>query len=150
METTTPEQPPSLPAPIPDLIQRYLNGESIQTLAQEHRTARQTIYNWMLAETQEQYEQLVTTGLVNRIADADGELDEAATAIDIARAREKCRYSRMDFERRRPKLYGPQAHVQVDQAITVIVNREKAAQPIDITASPASTIGAETQNEEKS
>lgn len=64
-----------------------------------------------------QYRDLVTDALITRIAEADDDLDNALTPIDIARARERAKFSRMDFERRRPELYGPKqetkAHVDI-------------------------------------
>lgn len=120
-----------VPAPAPDvpaIIARYLKGESLQILAREHAVSRQTIYNWMLAETGADYDQLITQALVNRIADADQAIEESATMFDIARAREMARFARMDFERRRPKLYGPRQELDVDKKLTIIVQR--TPQPI--------------------
>lgn len=119
------------PPPLPDIIQRYLNGESMQDLATECRVHRQTIYNWIFSGVGDKdYEQIVTTAMVNRIADADQELDESLTVFDIARAREKMRFTRMDLERRRPKLYGPKQEIEHDNRITVIVQRE--GQPLQV------------------
>lgn len=116
----------ALPAPLPDpnvpeLIQRYLNGESIRDLTKEYKRSYQILYNWMLTETGSDYEHLISRALTNRIAEADQALDEAIAPIDIARARERARFSRMDFERRRPKLYGPKQEVVSDNTIRVII-----------------------------
>ena len=35
--------------PLPELIRRYLEGESIQVLAKKYGKSRRTIYNWMLS-----------------------------------------------------------------------------------------------------
>ena len=115
----------TLPVPhIPDLVQRYANGESLRTIALHMDVSRQTIYNWLLTGIgEEQHEQLVTKALVHRIADADGELDSAESMFDIARAREKMRYTRMDFERRRPHLYGPKQEVKhTGQLPSLVIN----------------------------
>ena len=111
---------------LPEIISRYLSGVSLQVLAKECAVHRSTLYRWMLTALGDaQYEELVTQCLVNRIAEADGELDEALTRDDIARAREKARFSRMDFERRRPHLYGVKQEVS-SKHLVVIVNRDKA------------------------
>ena len=111
-----------LPAPpIPELIQRYLNGESMQQLAREHQVNRQTLYNWMLAATGPEYEHIITQALVNRIAEADHLLETAPDQLGITRAREMARYYRQDFERRRPKLYGQKQEVAVDNKIEIII-----------------------------
>jgi hypothetical protein len=40
----------------------------------------------------------------------------------------------MDFERRRPKLYGPKQEIQTDSKITVIVQRQTPLQVVESTA----------------
>jgi len=99
------------PAPLPEIVQRYIAGEDVKTLAQEYGVCRQTIYNYMFSELGDDkaYEQAITRALIRRIADADDKLENAATSFDVARAREMARFARMDLERRRPKLYGQQA-----------------------------------------
>lgn len=106
---------------LPEMIKRYLGtddkpGESIQVLAAEQGKSRRTIYRWMMAGLgDENYHELVTEALVSRVADADDELHEASSAGDPVRvtaAREACRFSRMDLERRRPALYGPKQEVK--------------------------------------
>src|SRR5262249_24846047 len=98
------------------VLQRYVAGESLQTLAAETGVHRATLYRWMLAYEGGEYEGIITATLVRRIAEADKELDEACDPCDIARAREKARYARMDYERRRPHLYGQRTHVTVETA----------------------------------
>jgi hypothetical protein len=44
--------------------------------------------------------------LVNRVADGDEKLEDAKDVLEIQRAREIVKFARMDFERRRPALYG--------------------------------------------
>jgi hypothetical protein len=106
---------------IPEIVRRYLAGESVQEIAVDEavtggrKVTRRTIYRWMLGGVgDEKYGELVTEALVNRVADADDDLDEARTARDpiaMAAARETARFARMDFERRRPALYGPKQEV---------------------------------------
>lgn len=126
----------SLPVPpakpdLPDIVRRYLNGESVQTIAQNCHVHRQTIYRWMMAGRSDSlYYDLVTDALINRIADADWELEKAETKCDIARSREQCRYSRLDFERRRPELYGPKQEHQ-HKAVVVIVEGQTPQQVVD-------------------
>ena len=125
-----------LPAPaLPDLVQRYLNGESIQTLADNSQHCFRTIYQWLLRDCGADYEHVQTQALINRIADADYQLHIAANKVSVARAREQAKFARMDFERRRPKLYGPKQEVSVDEKITVIVQRHPTPQHIDVSIS---------------
>lgn len=123
------ELPQVSPPPLPDIIQRYLNGESIQELAKGNRTHTRTLYRWMLTECGPEYEQVITHCLTNRIADADELLDTAEDSCQIARAREIAKFARMDFERRRPKLYGPKQEINTDNRITVVVQRQTEKTP---------------------
>ncbi len=93
------------------VLKRYAAGDSVQILAAETGVHRATLYRWMLAYTGNDYAELVTAALVRRISDADKALEDAREPCDIARAREQARYARMDFERRRPHLYGQQTRV---------------------------------------
>ncbi len=116
---------------LPEIIHRYHNGESVQDIAKEFKVAARTIYRWMLTGLGDKdYQDLVTETLVDRIADADTMLAEATDACQITRARETARFARMDFERRRPHLYGQKTEVKEDKTIRVIIQRE-TPQPVD-------------------
>ena len=97
----------------PDYIQRYLNGESMQTIASELGVHRATLYRHMLADTRADHHDIVTHMLVQRISDANQRLENADNACDIARACEMARFARMDYERRRPALYGQRQQLDV-------------------------------------
>ncbi len=118
---------PSEEAPkinLPEIVRRYANGESLTQLAQENSVSRQTIYNWIFSDIGgEEHQQLVTKCLINRIAESDEEMEKASSSLDIARARERMRFHRMDFERRRPKLYGAQSAGSQDNRVVVVVER---------------------------
>ena len=131
------------PPPLPDIIQRYLNGESMQQLAMESRVNRQTLYRWMLGYTGTEYDSLITDALITRVAEADSQLDEAEDTCGIARAREHMKYSRMDLERRRPKLYGPKQEINTDNKITVIVQRQVEKTPLQVVGTDDNVINGQ-------
>lgn len=114
---------------LPDIVRRYSEGESVQVLAQESSVSRQTIYHWMLSELGDNYPDSVTKMLIRRVADADEKLENSASPVDIARAREMARFARMDLERRRPKLYGQKSEMAVDKRVTVVIDRLSGRQP---------------------
>lgn len=126
------ELPVKTPPPLPDIIQRYLNGESMQDIAKDSRTASRTLYRWMLTDAGPEYDSIITNCLTNRIADADELLDNAQDSCQVARAREIAKFARMDFERRRPKLYGPKQEINTDNKITVIVQRQTEKTPLQV------------------
>jgi hypothetical protein len=115
---------------IPDLLQRYLNGETIRSLAAEAKVNRQTLYNWMLGECGPEYDQLITQALINRISDADAQMENSEDMLGFARGREMAKFARQDFERKRPKLYGPKQEVQVDHTVNITVNRQPVILPV--------------------
>lgn len=103
--------------PIEEMAQRWLDGESPQVLGKKCGIRREEvtrrIKRWMLAGRGDAaYADLVTDALVNRIADADDRLEQARDPVQIAKYREMARFARMDFERRRPALYGQKQEVR--------------------------------------
>ncbi|MGL5937062.1 MAG: hypothetical protein ACRCZI_15735 [Cetobacterium sp.] len=133
MSETASDSPQTLPIvdPLPDIVHRYLNGESLALIASEQGKSLRTLYNWLLSDKGQAYDELITECLTNRVADADSDLMCAMDKVQIARARETAKFARMDFERRRPKLYGPKQEIATDNRITVIVQRERP-QPTQI------------------
>lgn len=110
----------------PTAIQRYLAGESMQVLAREAGITRQSLYlriqSYCLSHEGPDYADLITQALVQRVAEADAALEAATDAVATSRARERCRFARMDLERRRPKLYGQKQEIQTDNTIRVIID----------------------------
>jgi len=119
------------PPPLPDIIQRYLNGESTDTIATDTRVARRTIYNWMHCNGDTEYYSLITRAMICRLADADEALHTATDSVQIARAREEAKFARFDLERRRSKEWGPKQDISSDNKITVIVQRSAPLQVVD-------------------
>ncbi|HEY9659785.1 MAG TPA: helix-turn-helix domain-containing protein [Allocoleopsis sp.] len=110
------------PPNLPEIIDRYLNNTSIQQIAADLRVHRVTIYRWMMnGHADNRYHDDVTNALIGRIAEADDALENAHDSCSIARAREMAKFARMDFERRRPKLYGPKQEIQQDTTVRVII-----------------------------
>jgi hypothetical protein len=109
-------------ADLPEIVRRYVNGESIQTIAGDSRRSRQTIYNWIHTVGEQQYPDIVRQAMITRMADADEDLHNAGTLVDIARASSECRYTRWDLERRWASQFGPKQELSV-KSVTVIVQR---------------------------
>ena len=142
MDTSAIVQPPPAHPALPDIVRRYLDGASMQDLAAECGKHPRTLYRWMLSECGPEYEQQITECLINRIADADQKLEESRDNCQIARAREQAKFARMDFERRRPKLYGPKQELDIDSKVTVIIQRLSDPQPVVIGSQAVETMQA--------
>lgn len=92
-----------------EIVRAYSTGEMTipQLKVKYGLRSRRTVYNWMLAAVgDKKYHELVTQMLVNRVAEGDEKLEDAKDVLEVQRAREIARFARMDFERRRPALYG--------------------------------------------
>jgi transposase-like protein len=110
----TPEERPEVVA---EAIKAYSQGVTIRQIAADYGVTRETLYSWILAEVgPERYSSLITRSLTSKIARADDKLESADSPLDLARARELARFSRMDLERRRPHLYGPKQEVTMNTA----------------------------------
>lgn len=107
------------PAPnLPDLIQRYLNGESTAQLARESHVARATIYNWI--HRQDADPNLVNQVLITRFAECEEKLETAKDALELARARELNNNAKWQLERR-SRMFAAKQEVTEDRTIRVII-----------------------------
>lgn len=117
------------PKPILDQI---LDGRSLRNIAADLNVSNVALRAWLLREDREQYHEAITAALAQRVAESDENLDAADDAISIARARESARFARMDFERRRPALYGPKQQVTHEVGVDLSAALERAHQRISV------------------
>ena len=100
---------------IEQAMREYAAGATLESLAKTHHVTRQAIYSWLLGDLGgEQHNSLVTQALTARIAKADNTLETSTLPLDVQRGREMARFSRMDYERRRPHLYGQKQEVTMN------------------------------------
>ena len=128
---------------VPAIIKGYAEGKPVKLFAEENGVSTQTIYDWMFTESgPKQYEKLITSALVRRIHDSDKALDGADNMLNLARAREQAKLTRMDFERRRPHLYGQKQEIthQVAPILNIsVVPQQQIAVQQDVIDVPHST-----------
>lgn len=93
------------------ILKQIYSGRSLRQIAADIGVSNVGLRAWLLRETGDQYNDAITQALALRVAEADDALDAADDVVSIARAREQARYARMDFERRRPHLYGQRTQV---------------------------------------
>ena len=131
---------------IPQIIQRYIAGESIQSIARDAQVARNTIYQWMHGIGEKLYPEIVEQAMIARMALADHALDTATTHEDIARAREACRYTRWDLERRRPKSWGQRSEITVAGPAAIYLGLDVSTQIVQANAQAGEQAALETRN----
>jgi len=93
-------------------------------IAPDFGVSSRTLYRWLLTDLgDEKYQELITDCLVYRIHDADKDLHLAADMCQVTRARDEARFARMDFERRRPHLYGIKKEMKITgQLPSLVIN----------------------------
>jgi hypothetical protein len=91
----------------------------------------------------EEHAMLVTQALTSRIASADDRLETADNPLDLARAREMCRNTRLDLERRRSHLYGQKQEVTHTVAPSFSIQLANAAPLPAITGESTRIDGSE-------
>lgn len=103
---------PNDPESIKAALESYRSGATLEAIATHYGVTKQAIYGWLLGDLGgDKHSYIVTQALTSRIASSDDRLETADNPLDLARAREMCRNSRLDFERRRPHLYGPKQEI---------------------------------------
>ena len=104
-----------------EVVRRWSTGEAtVDELARERGVSHRAIYKFMLSGLGDaKYADVVTDALVARISDADEKLGAAETYVDVSKYSQLGKFARMDFERRRPALYGAKP-VQLNVNATVV------------------------------
>jgi hypothetical protein len=114
------------------ILDQLLNGSSLRQIAADIGVSNVGLRAWLLREDREQYHEAITAALAQRVAESDVALDAADDAISIARARETARFARMDFERRRPTLYGQRQQITHEIGADLSAALERAHQRISV------------------
>jgi len=120
---------------LPTIVERYLAGDAsiFSRMAEENSIARRTFYRWILADLggeKGQYNDLITSALTARIANADAMLEKATDTASVQKWAHIAKFARFDYERRRPALYGPkQLNVNVS---AVSVDEKKVGRAADL------------------
>jgi hypothetical protein len=97
-------------------VKQIEQGVSLRDAAKELGISHTSLRIWLLDECPDEYKPAQRRGLIQRIAEADDKLDDAADAVSIARAREQAKFARWDAERRLPHLFGQ----KIEQTGTVV------------------------------
>lgn len=133
---------PRDPASIGEALKRLAAGDSLRAIADDLGVSHQAVRVLLLDEVPEEYRTYQRQSLIARIVEADQQLEDAATPIAIARARELCRFARWDAERRLPNLFGQQTRVEfggmitLDRAERLRCARERLIEHSDVPALP--------------
>lgn len=129
------------------MLVRYLQGETLYTMARELGVTRNVLYYALLGGADDEaHRDLITQALIARVALADEQLENAVGPAEVARAREMCRFYRMDLERRRPALYGHQARVEHTHLLEGLGERLRRARERTIDVQTIEALPAPEEN----
>jgi hypothetical protein len=107
-------------ADLPVVVEAYLAGVTIPELVKRYGVSRRGLYNWMLSGLgDEKYREVMTQMMTARIADADEELEGAEDKVGVAKWSQLGKFARMDYERRRPNLYGQKQETRVVHEVEI-------------------------------
>jgi len=124
---------------LPDIVQRYRNGESLSAIAPETTVTWRQLYNWMYQELGEKFYDLQTEVMISRHADACQMMETACDQLQLARAREVAKLTSWALAVRRPKLFAPKQEIRSDSQIQVFIQRD-ASQPVVVDVAKAEDV----------
>lgn len=96
---------------IVDALQALETGSSLRDIAKSINMAYATLRVWLLDDIPNEYKPAQRRALLTRIAESDEELETASDHVAIARARERCKFTRWDAERRLPTMFSPRQEI---------------------------------------
>lgn len=100
--------------PIAKALELIRKGESIRAIAVQLGIPKSTLHRWLLDPTiPEEYREVQKDGMLQRVVDADQELEDAASPAEITKRAHICKNVRWDIERR---LQGFQTKTEVTGA----------------------------------
>lgn len=116
---------------LPDLIHRWLSGESLAKIAREQGLSdeglRKRIKSWSYRYSgdNQTYKDLAEQVLINRMVEAEEKLEESIDSVGVARAREVLNHSRWVTGRRLPQFADKQ-ETRSDNRITITIHRPQS------------------------
>lgn len=115
-----------------DVLNRILNEQSTKEIAASFGVTRSALNQWLLNVAEDDWKAAQVIRAYKRKEDAEDELDGAADALSLARARERLRAAQWDLERVCRRIYGqdqPPAGLQPIQ-INIGIRREGATNAV--------------------
>lgn len=147
-------------------LTRHSAGESLRQIAPDLGISHVRLRAILLGDVPEEYRAAQADAMLERIAEADelldqaivvdeetGRIDQGASSVNIARAREIGKFARFDAERRLPKLFGQQRQGEGQVTVNVIVDALSQARQalqdrtIDITPTTSSVDSSQDRSE---
>lgn len=114
------------------VIERVLAEESTKDIAASLGVTRSALNQWLLTQAETDWKAAQIIRAHKRKEEAEEEMDTAADALSLARARERLRAAQWDLERVQRRIYGQDVSGQVANAVQININlrRESATNAV--------------------
>lgn len=122
------------------ILQRYLSDETTKQIAESYGVTRQALGQYLLKAAEAEWKDAQVARALARKESAEDDLETAADALSLARARERLRAAQWDLERVCKRIYGTDSPAHVGQAVVINIDLGAAntapttAQVIDVKA----------------
>jgi hypothetical protein len=109
-------------ADVGDVLTRVLNEESTKDIAASFGVTRSALNQWLLANAEGDWRTVQVIRAHKRKDEAEDEIETAADALSLARAREKLRAAQWDLERVCKRIYGQEPGDNSAGRISITLN----------------------------
>jgi len=109
-----------LPSFVKSLIDRYMDGESVATIALSLGVSTARVYLLLSEHDEEGWKGSQVAMALKRLDEAKELMDSAREQVDITRARESARIAQWDLERVWRRVYGQDVQVGLGNAMVQI------------------------------
>lgn len=109
------------------ILERYLSDESTETIAKSYGVTRQSLGQFLLRNAEEDWKEAQVARAIARKEQAEDEINSAADALELAKAREKLKSAQWDLERVCRRIYGQDHNINFNLNITDLGDRLRRA-----------------------
>lgn len=129
------------------VLARYLAEESTKDIASSYGVTRSALNYWLLENAEKQWRACQVIRAMKRQEEATEEMDTAADALTLARARERLKAAQWELERVCRRIYGQDTPPDQAGRVSITLNIGQR-EPLDVVAEqPKSGISLAHVNE---
>lgn len=104
------------------ILQRYLSDETTKQIADSYGVTRQALGQYLLKAAEVEWKDAQVARALARKESAEDDLETAADALSLARARERLRAAQWDLERVCKRIYGTDSPAHTGQAVSINIH----------------------------
>lgn len=115
------------------VLARYLGEESTKEIAQSLGVTRSALNYWLLEYAEKEWKSAQVVKALKRKEDAEDDMETAADALTLARARERLKAAQWDLERVCRRIYGQDVTPDQLGRVSITLNIG-GREPLDVVA----------------